>query len=214
MNERVYGSVPSYLKGATVYVIGGGPSLKGFDFARIRNGPMIGANDGGRLSGAGTIVTLDRNYFRHRSADLVEAAKGGRRAFVCLPHTVDVPAFPPEVTYLKFHRGAGQGMSRNPEWIHGLNSGFAALNVAYLAGASEIRLLGFDFHFGRDKQHWHPEHHWHRQTNDRQIRRWARDFDQAVGQLLQDDVRVFNYVGPEGSAITTFPTRSLEDLAS
>lgn len=208
--EREYGQVEPFLEGQTVYVIGGGPSLVDFDFEALESTQMIGANDAGRLSGAQTIVTLDRNYHKNRLKELVAAAKKGRTAFSALPDDATGYKFPPEITNLRFKRG--RGLSQNPGMIYGLNSGFAALNVAYLAGATDIRLLGFDFRFPPDKPHWHEEHFWFKQKSDRQLRKWARDFEHTIPQLRATDVKVTNYVGPEGSEIGVYETKPLKDL--
>jgi len=209
--DREYGQVARSLEGQPVYVIGGGPSLVDFDFDTLDPEiTKIGANDAGRLSKADMIVTLDRNYYRHRIEDLVAAVREGRMVYAALP--VDMPlatTFPDEIVHLQFKRG--RGLSQAPHMIYGLNSGFAALNVAFLSGATDIRLLGFDFRFTPEQPHWHEEYHWYRQRSDHQIRRWARDFDIAAPQLEQAGVRVTNFVGENGSSITALPTRPLSE---
>lgn len=208
--DRDYTEVAEYLKDETVIVIGGGPSLLDFDFDSISSCNRIGANDAGRLSGAEVIVTLDRNYYRNRMKELVEEARKGRMVYVALPDHMPNVDFPPEIAHLRFKRG--RGLSQSPDMLYGLNSGFAALNLAFLAGAKDIRLIGFDFKFSADQPHWHEEHPWFRQKNDQQIRKWAKDFDNTVAQLETHGVEVTNYVGPGGSEITAYPTRPLEDL--
>lgn len=57
--------------------------------------------------------------------------------------------------------GAGRsGLSPSPEYIHtGQNSGYQAIGLAYLFGASKITLLGFDYMTGANKErHWHGDH--------------------------------------------------------
>lgn len=51
-------------------------------------------------------------------------------------------------------------LSRDPRGIHtGRNSGYQAINVAILLGASKIILLGYDMKPGKDgKNHWFGEH--------------------------------------------------------
>lgn len=210
--QRIYSEVPRYLEGETVIVIGGGPSLVDFDFDTLEGFNMIGANDAGLLTKAQTIITLDRNYYRNRLKEMVKKAREGRMVYAALP--TDLPPdtkFPDEIVHLQFKRG--RGLAQNPEMIYGLNSGFAALNVAYLSGAKDIRLIGFDFKFNPDQPHWHKEYSWFTQKNDRQIQRWAKDFELTLPQLEAAGARVTNYVGPEGSAITAYKTRPLGDVA-
>lgn len=60
----------------------------------------------------------------------------------------------------KFHPNPGDGLSLDPCRIASArNSGFQALNVAILAGAARIILLGYDGKLGADgRSHWFGEH--------------------------------------------------------
>lgn len=40
----------------------------------------------------------------------------------------------------------------------GLNSGYQAIGLAYLWGASRVLLLGYDFQRTSGRVHWHPDH--------------------------------------------------------
>jgi len=51
------------------------------------------------------------------------------------------------------------GLSRKQGVIHrGSNSGYQALNLAYLLGAERIILLGYDMMMTGDKRHWFGDH--------------------------------------------------------
>lgn len=51
------------------------------------------------------------------------------------------------------------GLSPARDYIHtGKNSGFQAIGLAYLFGASRIILVGFDMQADGRKQHWHGNH--------------------------------------------------------
>lgn len=51
------------------------------------------------------------------------------------------------------------GLSADPTYIHqGKNSGYQAISLAYLFGASRILLLGFDFQRSGGRSHWHGDH--------------------------------------------------------
>ena len=52
-----------------------------------------------------------------------------------------------------------KGLSREPGVIHsGGNSGYQAINLAYLFGATRIILLGFDMHNHSGKSHFFGDH--------------------------------------------------------
>lgn len=51
------------------------------------------------------------------------------------------------------------GLSESPRRIHqGGNSGYQALNLAYIWGAARVILLGYDMQYTGGKSHWHGDH--------------------------------------------------------
>lgn len=54
---------------------------------------------------------------------------------------------------------AACGLSRDPNKIHtGMNSGYAAIGLAYHLGAELILLLGYDMQMDGEKRHWFGAH--------------------------------------------------------
>ena len=102
------------------------------------------------------------------------------------------------------------GFSTNPAWIGwGGNSGFAAINLALLFGATTIRLVGFDMrvteprHFFGD--HPAPLH------NVAKYEHFLGAF-RAAARQLPPGVRIINCT--PGSALTCFEIGTLEELAA
>lgn len=60
-------------------------------------------------------------------------------------------------------RNAGvEGISREPDRIcTGRNGGYQAINIALLAGAERVVLLGYDMQYTEGKSHWHGDHPLH-----------------------------------------------------
>lgn len=80
------------------------------------------------------------------------------------------------------------GLSDDPAYVcTGGNSGYAAINLAYLKGARTIRLVGFDMHPAENPM----------------FAEWAPMFRSMVYQLRKKDVRVINH--NLRSFITAFP---------
>ena len=102
----------------------------------------------------------------------------------------------------------GDGFSTDPDTLRGSNSGFAALNLAYLLGYREIALLGFDFQWSAGNSHFHDGYAWQNRQADRHLATWCRAFD----TIDQSDVNIVNFVGPSGSRIKAFEVRPLSDL--
>lgn len=83
------------------------------------------------------------------------------------------------------------------------NSGFAALNLAWLKRARRIVLFGFDFH----GVHHAPGHYAARNrpvnANDRYLARWAVNFNSIQAQIERAGAMVVN--ASPNSVITAFP---------
>ena len=185
------------------YVIGSGPSLRGFDFDALPDGCRIGANKSGWLAGCDILVTVDRNFHRNFRQE-IETFPG--EVFAVFTGAREEY---PGVTYWEFSR---EEFSERHGVLCGLNSGFAALNLAFLLGYREIALLGFDFKWDGDRSHFHDGYSRQTRHVDRQLQNWAVSFRHAAKVLEAHDVRVTNFVGVSGSRLRVFPTAPLEEL--
>ena len=75
---------------------------------------------------------------------------------------------------------------------YGANSGYQAINLAYLFGAKKIILLGFDMKRGNDnKSHWHGEHPGPL-NNSMPIKTWVKNFWKLAEDLRNEKVEVIN----------------------
>ena len=75
---------------------------------------------------------------------------------------------------------------------YGANSGYQAVNLAYLFGASKILLLGFDCKRGEQKRsHWHGDHPGPL-NKDMPIHTWQKAFPKLAEDLKAEGVEVVN----------------------
>lgn len=143
--------IPRLFKHRNVVVIASGPSLTKEDVDYCKN--------------KATIFVVNDNYRLAPWADLLYAADypwwvehEGVPDFKGLKYTQDQRA---AAAYGITHVDGRwrPGISHSREYIHyGYNSGFQAFNLAYLMGAKNIYLLGFDFMMDGDKKHWFGDH--------------------------------------------------------
>lgn len=190
-----------------VYLIGGGPSLRGFDLSLLRGRTCVAINDAIlHAPWAAALFSLDQVWIANRKAE-IEAFAGER--YLAVPDDYDFDHGPVGVTFLRRCRGM-TGLSTDPEklYLGGGNSGFGALNLAFLKRARRIILLGYDYCYGR--QHWHQGYKWANNGGDRVLEGWARQFDHTAPQLTARHVLVLN-ASPD-SRITVFPTIPLSSL--
>jgi hypothetical protein len=106
---------------------------------------------------------------------------------------------------LRWIRGEGTaGLGR--KHIHwGGNSGFQAINLAYLWGAKRIILLGFDMQVSpAGDSHWFGEHPKHQGfLNPTKFNSWIRHLETLGRDLSDAGIDVFN--ATRQTALTCFP---------
>lgn len=104
----------------------------------------------------------------------------------------------------------GFGLSLNRRMlVTGRNSGFQALNLAVLAGAKTIILLGFDGKPAQDgKTHWFGDHP--KLESSAVYALYRQAMSMAENELAAAGVSVVNC--SPGSAIDAFPKMALEDV--
>ncbi len=189
-----------------VYLIGGGPSLKGFDFTKLQGRTVVAVNDAAlHVPFATALFSLDRQWIANRK-DLIASFPGER--WLAVSDDFDFNDAP-SACYVRRDRN-GYGLSDDPNVLHmgGGNSGFGAFNLAYLRGAERIVLLGYDFcHSG---VHWHNGYSWQGNPNDHMYSKWAERFQETLLQLQKREVEVVN--ASLHSTLTLFPRVSLETL--
>jgi len=145
------------LKDQEVFIIGGGPSLRSFDWSLLENENTIGCNNAFRLGPkvCKICVFVDRKF-------IFDAPNHPRKGFYD-----ELAKFPGTVitndSQLKTrHEPWILWMQRRPRGLHydalgfNANCGATAINVALLLGATTIYLLGIDMHLGESKEpNWH-----------------------------------------------------------
>lgn len=146
--------IQSDWKGGDAFVIGGGSSLRSFNFNFLDGRNTIGANEAFRLGPAlcSRLLFADWKWWRARKFDLEDYARKGGIVYSICPDT--------ERFHLPWLRQLGRGsplLSSQKDtlgWNH--NTGAAAINLAFLLGAKRIFLLGFDMTADPTGQtHWH-----------------------------------------------------------
>ena len=103
-------------------------------------------------------------------------------------------------------RGEGLGKDK----VHyGANSGYQAINLAYLFGAKKIILLGFDMKRGENKKaHWHADHPGIL-NKDVPVKTWIKNFIRLAEDLKVEGVEVIN--ATRDTALECFNKLNLED---
>ncbi|MCK4819384.1 hypothetical protein KA005_26665 [bacterium] len=126
-------NLPDIFDGQTVTIVGGGPSLEGFDFHRLRQ-PIIAVNSSFLRCDCHVVVAADPPWEKEYQKEL-ESFHGLRISYTGR-----------NMTY--FHEVLIDGTPEpfSEDWciLKANLSGFFALSLAFALGASRVILLGFD----------------------------------------------------------------------
>lgn len=214
-DTATYGRVgPPWWDEGTVALIGGGPSLCGFDFNRLRRPGwrIVGINQSMfdvPFCHAG--ISIDRPFIQNHRGRLEEIAKR-LELFLAWPKTRPMPFPVPQATFLA--RIPRHGFSEELDSVHSLStSGFSALNLALLKKAKRIILFGYDYGLRNGRHHYHDSHgRLYNRIFDSQWGSWSMRYNRTVDQLKTFGVEVLN--ATPGSAIGAFPIISHDEALS
>ncbi len=223
-----YSEVRPFWQGDTVAIIAGGPSLTAEQVAQVRAAHVfkrlraIAVNDAYLLAPwADVHYAADAAWHRWHTEGIGKPTLGLDAAAVALRwkcfrgEKCSIQGSGDNLIDAGVHllRNAtypllGDGLSRDPRALMtGRHSGFQALNLAALAGASQALLLGFDGRRADDgRMHWFGEHP--EPTNPALFEYMRRAYSAAERDLVQIGMRVINC--SPGSAIDTFEKMDLE----
>ena len=169
--------------GDTIYIVGGGTSLKNFDFNLLRDKVVIAVNKAIlHIPFAQVLYWSDTRFYEWHSKE-VDEFKGIKVTCRAQPKRNDI------INLLNTGKTGLETMSYGLR--DGGNSGYAAINLAYHLGAKRIVLLGFDMQtYGKDT-HWHDGYSSTADT-DTMARLMVPHFDTLVEPLEKRKVKVYN----------------------
>lgn len=184
-----YGRIQPIPSLSEIWILAGGPSARAFDLSRVSDQFVLAVNDAFSLApaiappcAAVAVCSVDPHWIR-RHRDFLTESPYSKYFAVPLETWPDCGEIP-HATYLQ--RSHEPGLSDKPEYLcTGGNSGYAAINVAYLLGARTIHLVGYDMNGPEDK-----------------YRQWIPRFRTMLPQLEARGIEVINH-NPQ-SAIDCF----------
>jgi len=161
-------------KGKPCIVVGGGPSLRDFDWELLCGWRVIGVNRVYERFDPTIIFSMDTRFLRwitesNYGAEAKEKFMKSKayKVWLCTYNC----KLPPEIYIVRVWENYSRGFRAFPDTMrkgigHGNNSGYGALNLAVCLGANPIYLLGFDMSYVREdptdvmkiRTHWHEGH--------------------------------------------------------
>ena len=199
-------------KGQRCFIIGGGESLRGFDFSKLKNELVIGVNRAYEVMPCTINYAMDNNLYHWiTKGRLGQKAKKRFRDFKGIPVWVDSAGYDyPQGIFILNKLGSQKNNFSMKDGIRsGTNAGFGALNLAVCLGANPIYLLGFDMEGKDGKQAW-----WHDgypdNQNDKIYDGFILNFKRIAPKLKEKGTRVIN-LNPE-SKLKCFDFGEFKDI--
>jgi len=186
--------------GRPAFIVGGGASLREFDWSRLDGQLWIGCNCAGFYDPTITLA-CDVQWMERYAEDLRIQRCGGIKLWQRVQDDYDPPA-----SWWVVNAVDGWSWSIMDGLLRGPNVGVTALHLAALLGARPIYLLGFDMHDNGETpiEHWHDEYvgrDW--ASPSRVMRLFRASFENVAGLVPH---RVVN-LNPD-SSLTCFPRLS------
>ena len=193
--------IPKTWQSEPCHILGGGPSL---DIGREYKGRIIAINAAILDRPDADVAFLSDTRFLKwgKNLDAVRDFKG-LKFMRCSKEAYDNAGLPDIGLTFLLRARKGQYISNDPQRLAGLCSGGSAINLAYLLGAGEIFLHGFDMRFIGGKANYHDRHQVKVQENIYAV--YRRAIEKMATQIT---VPVYNCT--RGSALKCFPFR--EDM--
>lgn len=148
------------LAGTDVFIVGGGNSLRGFDFSKLKGKNVIAVNSAFKyVDETAVLYWLDATWPKTKGAvGLAEHPSKlkftGRASCDGAIRTNKIGEYGEH--YLR--KTGNSGLDPNPDNVRGNNSGANAINLAVNMSASRILLLGFDMGHVKGKANFHDDH--------------------------------------------------------
>jgi len=193
--------------GQECYIIGGGDSLRGFDFERLRGRRIIAINAAYRFAPWADVLFFGDTHFLARHGTHLDQFGG-----IVVSSSRDHHNTPGVLTLSKRNT---EGISADPlifNWNR--SSGGCAIDLAVRFGVRKITLLGYDMQLSPDGRNNFHDHYPPRKPNKKHnpYGRFVLPYPRLARDLERLGIVCVNAVGVPESRIDAFRKVKLEDV--
>lgn len=213
-NPKKHGTVTDRLikelgdrKQNTCYIVGGGPSLKDFDWNLLEGKFTVAINRAyEKLPDASIVYFTDNDWWITHKTNLVNHSavkvKGSLNSRIINSRHV-----------IEYLLTGETGIETNPNHLkHGRNSTYAAINmIGVHLNVKEIYLLGIDLKRGvKGETHWHSGH---KRIDPPQVFKiMTRNFNTIAQPLTARGIKIINVNTQTGTNLRNFPIKSIKEV--
>lgn len=192
------------------FIVGGGPSLLGFDFSLLSGKDVIVVNKAVEdYPQANYFITVDYTFLRKIQPDLLKTVSASKAFIACLhlPYMVERDGRIIDTRYnliydlsdfdvvIKSRRADGFGFKFS-DFRNGYNSGYCALQLALILGYKRIYLLGFDLivQYGQPRSftHYHNGYGQNIKKFEKKLDLYYTCFLEGLTQLKDTGIEVIS----------------------
>ncbi len=200
-----YSNVPKIWANETVYIIGGGPSLKGFNWNLLKGKKTIAINKAIQFYPNADVVYWTDGRFHDWFKDEISKFKGLKYTITPRENFIE------GVSLLK--RGIKFGLETAPNALaHGNNSGYAAINLAIHLGAKKIILLGYDMSNSGKESHFHDGYKVNATSEKIYTTHFLPGFSVLKESIKGMNIKILN--ASSESKLKTFPIITIDEALS
>jgi hypothetical protein len=190
----------------SAFVIGGGPSLQGFDFSKLSNRHTIGVNKSFlSLPDLEYFITVDFTFFKKIDKNLYKNHPANKFFVVDLsyPYLKEIDGRIVDIrsnlvyrlddfdVVVKSRRKDGLGLSYD-DFRTGKNSGYCALQLAIVLGFRKVYLLGFDL-CTNNSTHYHGGYGESISNFNKKLKEYFSFFEGGLTDIQKkSDVQIFS----------------------
>ena len=205
LSNAKYSNVPKIWANETVYLIGGGPSLKNFNWNLLNGKKTIAINKSIKFYPNADVVYWTDGRFHDWFKDEISKFKG-------LKYTITPRRdFKDDINLLK--RGVKFGLETATNALaHGNNSGYAAINLAIHLGAKKIILLGYDMSNNGKESHFHDGYKVNATSEKIYTTHFLQGFSVLKESIKGMNIKILN--ASPTSRLNTFPIITIEEALS
>lgn len=201
--------------GRTVFVLGGGPSLRGFNPLRLGEHPIVAINEAGlSLCRYADILFWSDVRWIDWNFDRLSLHTGPMR-YTCQRSGIDEIPYARLIEFRPWLDGrVPNALELDPRAVGGQDSGTKAVNLIYHTRAARVVLLGFDMH-DLPPDRW-QEGNWHAAHKAPPLVGQRAEFAKAHARMAAaldsapHRMEVVN--ATPGSALTCWPVVELDSL--
>lgn len=202
-------------KNETCFIIGGGPSLKNFNWDLLKGYKVIGINKAFTTYPVDINYAMDYTFFDNLEYGLDKDDKELRAEWqkfegIKLFALHDKKyVFKRGIYYINELNKKGLSFDLNSGIYFGSNSGTGALMLALALGSKRIGLLGYDFKISEEDTHWHKGYKYQNITElKKSLKEYKLNVEEFASGILELGIEVFNL--SNNSDLVGFPFSDIQ----